>query len=75
MRKFSAHPDSSGGLDVGLSSVRGGQDLMPEGAPGAVQKQSGLKQKFWIRDLRREDLVIIVLAILSAAVAAFIVFT
>lgn len=43
--------------------------------PGAVHKPSGLSQKFRIKDLKKEDLVIIVLAILSGAVAAFIVLT
>ncbi len=71
MRKFSVHPDNGGGLDLDLSSVREGQGLIP----AAVQKPSRLKQKPGIKDLKKENLVIFVLIVLSAAVAAFIVLT
>lgn len=43
--------------------------------PRTVQKPARPRQKTRIKDLKKEDLVIFVLVILSAAVAAFIVLT
>jgi hypothetical protein len=71
MRKVSVHPDNGEGAGLDLSSVGGGQGVMP----GAVQKPSRPKERFRIKDLKREDMAIAILIILSAAVAAFIVFT
>jgi hypothetical protein len=70
MRKFSILPDDRGSLD--LSSAGAEEDFLP----GVVQKPSeGLKYKRRIRAFKKEDLLILILVFLSAAMAAFFVLT
>lgn len=69
MRNFFIHPDDGGGLDV---SARKGPDVTPD---PAFKPSAWLKHVHKIKNLKKEDFLIIILAFLSAAVAAILILT
>jgi hypothetical protein len=69
MRKISIHPDDAGSIDLTPAGER-------REFAGAIRKPSqGPGNKSRMGTMNRKDLLIVILIILSAVVAAFIVLT